>query len=871
MDGIRAQARQARRSQCAAARRRRRALLAHRRRRRALAERPLRHHARQRFAAAARRGAQAGRDDGASAQPSALRRGAESRHRAATRSCSRASAACCRSAARRRTRVSSAATPASIPTRVRFRTPIRISSAKARSSARASTTSTRSSASLADRFPGQPHPQPRSARRLLRALGPRDRHRALRGISEDLSRRRATPPSLDARRLADRRNGCFRRVPIGNGERARNPLSALSRWKIFDNLRRSLVPIALVALLAIGWFASPSPGFWAALVIEVLLVPLVLDLALVDRKPERRGRLAAIRQELIVDRSAARLAQVAIAAGVPAVRSVAQPRCDRAHVLARARVAAPSAAVDRHPAQRRRESRGLGSHHRSHGRLRRSWRSSSLCSSLHSASARVRRCRGSSPGSSRRCSSGCSSTAPKRRAQRARSPRRSRFCATSRGAPGVSSSVSSVTKITGCRPTTIRNIRSRRPRIARRRRTSASICCRRSPRYDFGYLSLRELIERLTRSFETLERLPRHRGHFYNWYDTLTLQPLAPLYVSTVDSGNLIAHLADVAPGPCSNGCTAGSGHHAGLIAGLRDTLAARARARSRTRSRCLDAARSRRVDARPRSHVAPPMRDAGEFARARRRAGSCAGSQRRRPPRAICCRRCVARSHRAIADARVLLRRGAARRRRRFVRRCSTSAASAGRRPARTRAAGTRRALESLAVRCGDLARVDFDFLFDAGRSLFAIGYNVSEHRRDAGFYDLLASEARLGIFVAIAQGSIAQDAWFSLGRLLTSATGRQVLLSWSGSMFEYLMPQLVMPSFQDTLLDETCRLRRRAPDRLRARQGRAVGHFGVGLQRHRRRAELPVPRVRRAGPRPAARPRAGARHRAVCERRSR
>src|SRR6185312_4105577 len=117
------------------------------------------------------------------------------------------------------------------------------------------------------------------------------------------------------------------------------------------------------------------------------------------------------------------------------------------------------------------------------------------------------------------------------------------------------------------------------------------------------------------------------------------------------------------------------------------------------------------------------------------------------------------------------------------------------------------RRALELLAVRCGDLARVDFDFLFDAGRSLFAIGYNVSEHRRDLGYYDLLASEARLGIFVAIAQGSIEQDAWFSLGRLLTSATGRQVLLSWSGSMFEYLMPQLVMPSFPGTLLEETCR----------------------------------------------------------------
>jgi hypothetical protein len=115
--------------------------------------------------------------------------------------------------------------------------------------------------------------------------------------------------------------------------------------------------------------------------------------------------------------------------------------------------------------------------------------------------------------------------------------------------------------------------------------------------------------------------------------------------------------------------------------------------------------------------------------------------------------------------------------------------------------------AVEALAEQCADFARADFEFLFDPARSLFTIGYNVDDRRADAGFYDLLASEARLGIFVAIAQGAVPQDAWFALGRLLTSEAGRQVLLSWSGSMFEYLMPQLVMPTFARTLIDETCR----------------------------------------------------------------
>ena len=86
-------------------------------------------------------------------------------------------------------------------------------------------------------------------------------------------------------------------------------------------------------------------------------------------------------------------------------------------------------------------------------------------------------------------------------------------------------------------------------------------------------------------------------------------------------------------------------------------------------------------------------------------------------------------------------------------------------------------------------------------------IGYNVSEHRRESSFYDLLASEARLGYFVAIAQGQLSQESWFALGRLLANTGGEPVLVSWSGSMFEYLMPLLVMPTYENTLLDRSYR----------------------------------------------------------------
>ncbi|HVF33833.1 MAG TPA: glucoamylase family protein, partial [Candidatus Saccharimonadia bacterium] len=114
---------------------------------------------------------------------------------------------------------------------------------------------------------------------------------------------------------------------------------------------------------------------------------------------------------------------------------------------------------------------------------------------------------------------------------------------------------------------------------------------------------------------------------------------------------------------------------------------------------------------------------------------------------------------------------------------------------------------LEQLARDCEDCAQMAFDFLYDRTRHLLSIGYVAEERRLDPGYYDLLASEARLCSFVAIAQGQLPQDAWFALGRLLTQVDGTPALLSWSGSMFEYLMPQLVMPSYEDTLLDQTAK----------------------------------------------------------------
>jgi cyclic beta-1,2-glucan synthetase len=113
---------------------------------------------------------------------------------------------------------------------------------------------------------------------------------------------------------------------------------------------------------------------------------------------------------------------------------------------------------------------------------------------------------------------------------------------------------------------------------------------------------------------------------------------------------------------------------------------------------------------------------------------------------------------------------------------------------------------LSRLARRCGELFEgMDFRFLFDEERKVFHIGYNVSAGQPDDSYYDLLASESRLASFVAIAKGDVPQEHWFHLGRKLTPVDGSRALISWTGTMFEYLMPLLVMRTYDRTLLDET------------------------------------------------------------------
>jgi cyclic beta-1,2-glucan synthetase len=208
--------------------------------------------------------------------------------------------------------------------------------------------------------------------------------------------------------------------------------------------------------------------------------------------------------------------------------------------------------------------------------------------------------------------------------------------------------------------------------------------------HDLGLIQTGELVARLESTLTTMEGLERIEGHLFNWYDTASLAPLLPRYVSTVDSGNL-----------------------AGALIALAEGLRQLART--------------------------PALSDPG-------------------PP-------------------------------------------------------GASAHLEELARRMTGFADgMSFRFLYDPQRSLLAIGYRPADAegpgRLDPSHYDLLASEARLASFIGIAKGDLPEKHWFHLGRAVTSVHGAPALLSWSATLFEYLMPLLLMRSYPDTLLDESCRL---------------------------------------------------------------
>ncbi len=370
---------------------------------------------------------------------------------------------------------------------------------------------------------------------------------------------------------------------------------------------------------------------------------------------------------------------------------------------------------------------------------------------------------------------------------------------------------------------------------------------------DFGWIGSHEIADRIAATLDTMERLERFRGHFYNWYDTRDLRALEPKYVSSVDSGNLAGHLIALASA-CRQILTEPIANPRWLP-GIGDALAL-------TRESLRAVADDRRTQTVTRKHLgdaldalaatldAPPLTPADVAARLAELALHADTvidithtliAEQGAPDDVLALAlaiRATIESHACdlktlmpwaslVSDDAVLAAAlapllDATPSLADLPECCEAVLASLAAQNAThamptvtdaiERSAQAARALERrlslLAARAESLfTAMDFGFLFDPTRQLLSIGYRIADDSLDPSFYDLLATEARLASFLAIAKGDVPVRHWFRLGRALTPVDRGSALISWSGSMFEYLMPSLVMRAPAGSLLEQTSR----------------------------------------------------------------
>ncbi len=354
--------------------------------------------------------------------------------------------------------------------------------------------------------------------------------------------------------------------------------------------------------------------------------------------------------------------------------------------------------------------------------------------------------------------------------------------------------------------------------------------------YDFGYINIKEVTDRTLNTFRTLEIMERYKGHFYNWYDTRTLEPLMPRYISSVDSGNLVGYVMILRSGLLALPEHKVIRHQ--QFEAISDTLRILMGIMKGNISPLLNQFKNDlelvigiNAPSLPEAHMNLEKLAIIAAELEEDYTGSANDSSWWAQTLAHQCQSILydleflfpwlklpehadfsilekipSLNELSKIDTMVLpalehwLSVDPTPEKIEYAKNLRSSIIESV-----LRANDRLATIESLIHQSQSFIDIEYDFLYDKGRHLLSIGFNVEERHRDSSFYDLLASEARFSTFIGIAQGLIPQESWFALGRLLTAVDGDPVLLSWSGSMFEYLMPLLVMPNYNDTLLDQT------------------------------------------------------------------
>jgi cellobiose phosphorylase len=590
----------------------------------------------------------------------------------------------------------------------------------------------------------------------------------------------------------------FPYVHDGRGQRVRNPLPLGERLKIFDNLRRSLLPIAIMLFFVAGWTVLPgSPAVWTLLALFPFIIPqlntFLSELGVHPPGETWRAYLSVLREEVILNLTRTCLyVSFILYQAVLSVDAIARVYVRRAITHRHLLKWNSAAKVERGQARTFTDY------------MLRMWPSPLLASLIAGllwwvapgallAASPLLVLWGAAPllayttsGPLQTRSAPLSAEA--KRALRVTARKIWRFYETFAGAddhylPPDNFQVEP------------------RPVIAHR--TSPTnigfLLLATVAAHDFGHIGMRELAERLERTLVTLQELERYRGHLYNWYDTITLQALHPQYISTVDSGNLAAALVVVkqaclemadAPVPAP-AVWRGMQDVAILLDETLSRLVHKEPGMAQWCSQMSDIARE--LGAGPRaipSSASEWTKRLNEIAQACEALDALLRALERQ-----------AGSAHSAATADIAYWCG------QLAQLCADTRAQLQSTPQEIETLRSR--LHASAQQAGALTTaMDFGFLFDSQREVFSVGFNRDMHRLDNSFYDLLASEARLASFLAIALGQVPVRHWFKLGRPLTHTAGRTALLSWGGTMFEYLMPSLWMHTYERTLLHQTCRV---------------------------------------------------------------
>jgi hypothetical protein len=628
-------------------------------------------------------------------------------------------------------------------------------------------------------------------------------------------------------------------VPDESGARVPNPISLVSRWKILDNLRRSLVEPATFLLLLFGWLVMGHPVVWTLATICILFVPAWVELSfgLVRAAAARRPRMAGDAFISLFSANFAVLLELTLLAHQTLLALDAVVRALVRHVVTRERMLEWETAAEAETGERRtpvdRFINWMPFLAIALGLMIWLVRPQSLLAALPilllwACSKLLVTWLNASP----------LEPAPDLQRKDLRLLRKAALHIWRYFAEFSNEEQNWLV------PDNIEAPRKIAPSVSP---TNVGLLLNaRQVASEFGYLTVPEMVALTRKTLDTMVRLRKYRGHLLNWYDTRTLEAKPPFFVSSVDSGNLVASLWTLQQGcldrlrrPILTTALA-----EGLLDHLRVLVNQRAFPK-RTLSRCeaefesedwltsvlnfkedvLDEKTSRESPGdssdiawfREQAHVRfQKIRDLvrayapwklPEFAALRDQLPSGGSPSNDVPLEQL--PHLISELESRLDPPRI---RNDVRNengpRNEIAARNENAAAVDRLMPLLAEARQNALRLIDDLRQAGEQAlslanAMDFSFMLDKQRLLLSVGFDAQSQELQPYSYNLLATEPRTAVFIAIAKEDIPQDSWFRLDRPFTSDHGRPVLLSWTGTMFEYLMPSIWMRTYPNTLLD--------------------------------------------------------------------